>query len=198
MDTQAQVGGVPVGQTSWIELDLSTLAGSAYYDPTANTLRLLGSVSLKAPTAVTLSFTENVPVNLVPQPATVSVYFSLPSVLTFDSGDLALNGPPLQFTPPPIPISGAYTILAGSQTFTGFFHYSLQFQNTTVAISDVTSTSFVINPGQSIFSFPAPVIVRGLAAANGMVFNLIAGISDPTYSARWLPGPITARLAGAS
>jgi len=193
MDWAPQTGGAPnIGKTIWI--NPGTLVATVYYDPAANTLRLAGSVSLTPPTGATLSFTENVIINSTPQSVTVTVQFSFPPVLFFDTGVQAITGAKAQFNPPAIPVSGLYTISAGNQTLSGVFHYSLQFPTSFTEIAQVTPTSLAISQIQARFANPGPTIVRGLAAPNGMVFNLVGGISDGTYFSCWLLNQATAQL----
>ena len=178
------------GAASWISVN--TLNETVYYDPIAQTVRQVGSVSLNAPTDVTLSFNDVQVVGGNPQTATVAVDFSLPSILSFDSGVEPLNDGNAQFTPPSILLTGNYSILANNQTLTGSFGYSLDFQTSLTEVSDVTPTSLVISQSPSYYDFSAPEIASGITAANDMVFNLVGGISDGTYLSTWSLGPVTA------
>ena len=182
----------PVGSASWI--NLNTITEAVYYDPIAQTIRQVGSVSLNSPSDVTLSFNDVQVVDGNPQSAAVTVDFSLPSVLSFDSGVQPINGANIQFVPPSIPLTGSYSILAGGQTLTGSFGYSLDFQTSLTEISDATQTSLMISQSPSFYSFYAPDIARGVTAANGMVFNVVGGISDGTYSSSWSLSPVTATV----
>jgi hypothetical protein len=192
MNRMAQVGGLPVGKSSWVNLDLSTLAATVYYDSDAKTVRLVGSLSLTAPTEITLSY-DDVQNGQNPQSATVTVNFSMPPLLYFDTGDLILNGTTAQFIPPSIPVTGLYTIALGNQTLTGIFNYSLQFQTAPMEITQPTPTSLVIGKSQSASNVPASDIVTEFIAANGMEFHLVGGIDDGTYAAEWMLESMTAQ-----
>jgi hypothetical protein len=194
MDYSPQDGGAPtIGTASTITLN--TLTETLYYDPVTQTLRQMGSVSLNVPTNVTLSFIEHVHVNSSPQTATVTVNFSFPPILSFDTGFQASSGATNEFiiAPPTIPITGTYSILAGDQTLTGLFNYSLLFPSLVTDVSAITPASLVISQTPiGPMGFFAPNIARSVTAANGMEFNLVGGISDGTYRSSWSLNPVTA------
>lgn len=178
------------GSSRWI--GVNGLADTVYYDPVGQTVRQVGTVSLDTPNDVTLSFNDAQTIDGILQTATVTVDFAVPSVLSFDSGTVTLDGGDAQFNPPSIPITGSYTILAGDQTLTGSFGYSLGFQTSFTTISDATPNSLIISEAPSYYNFSGPDIAHGVTAANGMVFNLVGGISDGTYSSSWSLNPVTA------
>ena len=173
------------------QISLNTLTETMYYDPVNQTLRQVGSVSLNGPANVSLSFVANA---MSPQTGTASVTvdFSFPAVLSFDTTCQSLSGANNEFilAPPTIPVTGIYSILAGGQTLTGSFDYSLYFPSLVTDVSDLTPTALAISQTPiGPTGFPAPDIARGITADNGMQFNLVGGVSDGTYRSSWSLNP---------
>jgi hypothetical protein len=193
MDYAFQDGGSPsVGASTFIQV--SALTGTLYYDAAAQTIQQVGSISLDGPANVSLSFDEHVHINGEPQSATVTLDFSLPTTLSFDTGVQPLNGSgnSFYFTAPAVPIYGTYSILAGEETLSGTFSYDLLFPTCLAQIGDVTATDMTLTEGPSSYNFRGWRITSGLMATNGMTFNLVGGISDGTYSSSWELDPATA------
>lgn len=191
MDWTRQSGGaVNIGESTMIVPD--TLTATAYYDPTATTLRLVGSLSLKSPYDVVLKFTDSQNVNSSPQSATVRVEFSFAPLVFFDTGTQLLNNGALQFIPPAISVAGLYTISFGKKRLSGVFNYPLQFQTCLAQITNITTASLSIGQTQSTHDFPGPLIAR-LTAPTGMNFDLVGGINDGTYGSFWSVGAVTAQ-----
>jgi hypothetical protein len=66
------------------------------------------------------------------------------------------------------------------------------FQTAIIPIT-ISPDSLVLGQNHRRFAFPGPLIVRGLAAPNGMVFTMVGGIDDGTYDSFWVMEQATAQ-----
>ena len=166
---------------------LGTLDETLIYDPAADTLRQVGSLTLNTG-YISSGFSESRMVGTNWLTANLSTSLYLPSYVTFDnSGQNASYEVGCD-----IPITGSYEVDADGQTLTGQLGYDLGL-STYTTISSVTSTSltFQMSSGHGLADGPW---MASVTASNGLDVNLIGGANDRSYYWSWSVGPVTAMV----
>ncbi len=187
-------------------LDFGTLSETVYYDPTANTLRQVGSFTI-ATTAKNLSFDETYSVSGNPVPASVSVDYTFNggnNIISFDTGIQPLNADPTTPTGASTNPSGflnwailytaSCTFTTGGQDYYGSFSGTFDFSSGTAIstyVSQLTSSSLVIEQDQDTY-FGSPHPAASISAANGLTAIIANYVSDGVLYHQYSVTPTTA------
>jgi hypothetical protein len=181
----------PTGSSAGFSLNFTNLAETIYLDSVALTVRQIGTISY-FPSATNFQFveTQSIP-GQFPNPPTevsgnITVALSVgsngisfdtgPQAVTWhsdisgytvaDNGYVFVNG---------VPMNGSYTLVTGSQTFSGSFSYTLFPLFNTEGIPSTFNNLYLDNAPYSIqLSGLGTVCISGLMTSSGTVADVVA------------------------
>ena len=168
-------------------LEYSSISETGYYDPIANTLREVGSISTVNPSAA-VSY-QNIQNSIA---ANVTLNFSFPQEISFDTG-VRENAGGFGIV---VPLNGSYSLETGGETYIGSFS-SFVSASTHLIFSEGASNTVTISMFNPAGDGRGSPLLADITAANGYRLHLVIGINGsttgegPHYSTAFDVDPVT-------
>jgi hypothetical protein len=195
VDMEDAAGGGDPSMAPWTgkHLNFGTLNETLYYDPVADTLEEVGSVSVSN-SEVELAFADAEYISSGTTQLFVTGQVSVGLTIGTIAFDDTSGGTNNDIVGLNIPITGSYTFTTGGDEYTGPLNYSLYVPLYTT-VSSVTSTSLTFSASEpGPFGAGNASYLTNFTASNGFRVALRPTANDDTYYYDVSVGPVTAEL----
>jgi hypothetical protein len=172
-----------------------TLSETVYYNPTANTVDQVGTVTLSSTSFIGTFEDDKTTSGGVVIPAVVSVDYTLNNgnnTIYFNSGVQSVGvNPAMTWS---LPFTESITVTTGGQTYNDILSGTISEDNTITSVSQFSPASIEISQGYESLNQPIfdPDLSDTVNAADGWSATLVDAVGDGSLNETYYVSPVTA------